>query len=272
MAEKQSVKNVIAACNELIDGKILYLERNIEKILEAIAGSDEVYSLIADCLSLFNKDKEFEKAFVVSSSGKGMFNPPKDEVKLIAFAFCLLADINARTLNFDDIVSKYFVNIEGKKDYRLFMQKVIIPFRDLISEAFGVSSNITTIEAIENIEEGENLESEDFEESEDESEEEQLILGAPRFKFREDVNLEKTFELVSEVTAQIYSLLEEERKQSEEVVDGQDIANSIIIACKEENFDLVYSLVVGLKYAVKPVKDVRFLVKELVDIVKSRLD
>ena len=268
MSEGQSVKNVIAACNELLDGKVLYIDRSIQKLLEAIAGSDEVYALIADCLSLYNKDKEFEKTFTIAPNGFGTFNMPKEEVKIIALVFCLLADIKEGKINLDDLLSKYFLTADGRKDYRLFMQKTVIPFRDLIAEAFGVSSNVTTVEAIENMEECD-AEDECFEEHDEEDEE--FVLGKPKFKFREGVNLEKTFELVSDVSEQIYSLLEEERKQTEEVRDGMDIINSIVIACQKEDFEMVYSLVIGLRYALRSIKDVRFLVRELVDIVKSRL-
>lgn len=270
MANEQNVKNVVAVCNDFIDSKILFVDRKIEQILEAIAQSDDVYALIADCLEVFNKDKEFERAFLVSNSGKGAFNLPKDEAKIIAFVFCLLADINSNKINFDELIGKFFVNSEGKKDYHMFMNMVIVPFRDLISEAFGVSSNITTVEAIENMKEAEDN---DFDEDVDheKEEEEKHILGKPRFKFRDELNLEKTFELAREISEQIYYILDVERKQTEEVCDGMDIINSIVMSCEKADFEMLYSLVMGLKYTLKSVKNVRFLVRELVDVVRSRL-
>lgn len=265
MTEKESIKNVIALVNEFMDSKILYIDRSAHQILEAIAGSDEVYNLIADCLANFNKDKEFEKIFATNSNGNCIFNLPKEEVKIIAFVFCLLADISSGKINFEDMISKYFVMEDGTKDYHMFMQKVIVPFRDLLSEAFGVSMNITTIEALENIKEGETTFDEEMLEEDLPKE-----LGMPRFNFK-DVNLEKTFELARKTATQIYEMLELERKQTEEVLDGKDIINSIVIACDKQDFEMLYTLVIGVKYVLKAVKDVRFLVRELVDIVKSRL-
>ena len=269
MAEKDSIKNVIAVCNEFVDSKILYIDKKVDQILTAIAESDEVYALIADCLTNFNKEKEFEKIFTKTSTGGYVFNLPKEEVKIIAFTFCLLADISTGKLNFDDIVSKYFVSEEGKKDYHLFMQKVIIPFRDLLCEAFGVSNNITTVEAIETMKESD----EDFDEDDDFEDEEEVEpeLGTPKFKFKEEVNLEKTFELSKNVAQEIYDILDTERRQTEEVKDGKDILNGIVIACNKQDFEMLYTLVIGLRYTLRPVKNARFMTRELVDIVRSRL-
>lgn len=261
----KSVKDVIAVCNEFIDSKLLFIDRKIAQILEAIAGNDEIYKLIGDCLADFNKDKEFEKAFTIAPSGKGTFNLPKEEVKIIAFVFCLLVDINDNNINFDDLIGKFFVDDEGRKDYKLFMQKVVVPFRDLIGEAFGVSTNVTTVEAIEEMKETDEQE-EVYDEDEEES-----SLGQPRFKFNENVNLEKTFELARGIAEQIYYQLEAERKKTEMVIDGKDILNSVVIACDKADFETLYNLVIGLKYVLKGVKSARFLVRELVDVVKSRL-
>ena len=52
---------VNTVCNEFIDSKLLFIDRKIAQILEAIAGNDEIYKLIGDCLADFNKDKEFEE-------------------------------------------------------------------------------------------------------------------------------------------------------------------------------------------------------------------
>lgn len=263
---ESSVKDVIAVCNEFIDSKLLFIDRKIEQILEAIAENNEVYTLIGDCLAGFNKDKEFDKAFTMSSSGRGNFNLPKEEVKIIAFVFCLLVDINSKKIGFDELVGKFFVDQEGRKDYKLFMQKVIIPFRDLIAEAFSVSTNITTVEAIEDMKEQEmSQDDDDFEE------ECEPVLGVSKFKFNENINLEKTFELASGIAEQIYDQLEMERKQVEEIVDGKDILNSIVIACNKKDFEMLYSLSIGLKYILRGVKSVRFLTRELIDVVKSRL-
>jgi len=258
--KNQSVKDVIAACNELMDCKILFIDKKIQNILETIAGNAEVFNLIGDCLATFNRDKEFDRIF----ASNGNFNIPKDEVKVIAFVFCLLADISSGKVSFDKIVGNYFVDDNGAKDYRMFMEKVIVPFRNLISEAFGVSTSITTVEAIENMEE------EVFEaEEEVEEDEEEIQLGEPRFHFKDEEMLNKTFELISATAEQIFDVLYDE-KIKEEIVDAKNIVNSIMIACNKKDYEMLNDLVIGLKYCLKGHKSTRFLVKELCDIITSQ--
>ena len=56
--------NLIELCDELMSTKILFVDKKIDKILEAIATSPAVYELLSECMGQFNKDKEFDKAFV----------------------------------------------------------------------------------------------------------------------------------------------------------------------------------------------------------------
>lgn len=269
MPEKmEGVKKVIAVCNELMTTKILFIDRKIQDLLEEIARCPEVYNLISDCLNVFNRDKEYDKAFSVSNSGKGTFILPKEEVKIIALVFCMLGDISSRVMNLDELVSKFFTDEDGRKDYNRFMQKVIVPFRDLISEAFNVSPNVTTVESIEEMESAE-IENED--EEEEEVEEEETRLGKPRFSFEDSEDLDRIYELSRGIAEQIYELLIYERKQSEEVLDSEHIVNSIVIACDKKDFEQLYSLVMGLKYVSKSIKDIRFLVKEMSDLVRAQV-
>lgn len=263
---KEGVKSVIAVCNEVMTTKILFIDRKIQKLLEEIAKCPEVYNLVSDCLNVFNRDKEYDRAFSISNSGKGTFILPKEEVKVIALVFCILGDINSRVINFDELVAKFFTDEEGRKDYNLFMQKVIVPFRDLISEAFNVSPNVTTVESIEEMETAE-VEPEE----EEEEEEGEPRLGKPRFNFEDSEDLDRIFDLSKDIASQIYELLIYERKQNDEVLDSQYIVNSIVIACDKKDFEQLFSLVMGLKYVSKSIRDIRFLVKEMADLVKAQL-
>ena len=273
-AQSSGAKDVIAVCNEFIESKILFADRKIEKILEAIAENDDVYNLIGECLAVFNKDKEFDKAFTVSSSGKGHFILPRDEAKIIALVFCLLVDINSAKFSVDEVVGRYFLNEEGKKDYKMFMEKVIVPFRDLIAEAFSVSTNITTPEAIQEMkEESEDLDVDQvyFDEEDELPSEKDEKIGELSFKFNDMENLERTFEFSKSIATQMFELLKQERKQSEEIKDAKIILNSVANACDNKDFQLLYALVLGGKYALRGVKSLRFLTKELCDVVNSQL-
>ena len=262
MDKKHGARDVIIACNDLIDCKVLFTEDKIQKILEEIASSSEVYNLIADCLSVFNRDKEFDRVFNISGVGKGNFVMPKEEAKIIAFVFCLLVDINSGKINYDKLIARYFLSETGEKDYKAFMGKVIVPFRNLISEAFGDPVNVTTVEAIENMEE--NVPEEDQEV------EQERKLGENRFSFTDQEALNKTFETARAIAEQIYNLLEEERKIREDLIDSRNILNSIVIACDKKDFEMLDSLVDGLKYSIRGFKSVKFLAKELCDIIGAQ--
>ena len=106
---------------------------------------------------------------------------------------------------------------------------------------------------------------------EEEEEEGEPRLGKPRFNFEDSEDLDRIFDLSKDIASQIYELLIYERKQNDEVLDSQYIVNSIVIACDKKDFEQLFSLVMGLKYVSKSIRDIRFLVKEMADLVKAQL-
>ena len=81
--EKNNVKNFLDACDELINGKYLVAEYKIQKLLQELANSSDVCSLVGDCLEQFNRDREFSKAFIQDGHGDFVFVAPKEEFKII---------------------------------------------------------------------------------------------------------------------------------------------------------------------------------------------
>ena len=85
MENIDEVLNLIDLCDELMSTKILFADKKIEKILEAIATSPQVYELLSECMGQFNKEKEFEKLFTEGSSANlreltNFFEIKKEEV------------------------------------------------------------------------------------------------------------------------------------------------------------------------------------------------
>ena len=110
MENIDEVLNLIDLCDELMSTKILFADKKIEKILEAIATSPQVYELLSECMGQFNKEKEFDKAFAKDSSGKKVFVMPKEEYKILALVFCLLNDIANGKIAFDELIATYFAD------------------------------------------------------------------------------------------------------------------------------------------------------------------
>lgn len=253
MQNEKSVEEVLALCDELCSSKLLFVDKKIQELLEGIVSCPKVYALLDECMSSFNKEKELPRALAVNSMGKGTFTMPKEEYKILSLTFCLLADIGAGKTSFDEIVSTFFVTDEGKKDYSAFMRRVIIPFKDILADAF-------------------NFKTEPVQEA---PEKEEKVVSFPvektKFIFKDKDNLDKTFEIVKSVSVQMSDILENERRK-DEVNDSLMMLSGLFIACEEEDFDLLYAITLGLKYSLKGIKSVKFLNNELQEIVKEQAE
>ena len=81
----------------------------------------------------------------------------------------------------------------------------------------------------------------------------------------------QTFVMAKDAAVEIVERLEEERLDSQRR-DCIAICHSIIIACMEQDFDLLNGLVCGLKYAARGIKSIRHGLRELDDIIQRQID
>lgn len=236
----QEVENVLNACDELLSCKFLVAEYKITKVLKAIASSSDVCSLISECLESYNRDREFARTFIQDGHGQFACIMPTEEFKIVALVFCTLADIDNKKIDFTDFVKAYF----GKEEnaFEAFLGTMIVPFRDLIAEAFGFSK--LTEEPAETDDQGKNEVSEDEEYEEDQDK----------------------FEVAVKIAVQILSEIEECRV-SRQVEDVHNIASSIVKTASLRDETVLKALTASLKYAGKGIKQIKFLVKELSDLV-----
>ena len=236
----QEVENVLNACDELLSCKFLVAEYKITKVLKAIASSSDVCSLISECLESYNRDREFARTFIQDGHGQFTCIMPTEEFKIVALVFCTLADIDNKKIDFTDFVKAYF----GKEEnaFEAFLGTMIVPFRDLIAEAFGFSK--LTEEPAETDDQGKNEVSEDEEYEEDQDK----------------------FEVAVKIAVQILSEIEECRV-SRQVEDVHNIASSIVKTASLRDETVLKALTASLKYAGKGIKQIKFLVKELSDLV-----
>ncbi len=257
------VKDVISVCNELIESKLLFADQKIDKLLEAVANCPEVYELLSDCMGSFNKEKEYDKAFAKDAKGKNVFVLPKEEYKVLALVFCVLADIRSRKISFNELILTFF-NDDDKLDGKTFMAKTIVPFRDLIAEVFNIKSE--TVDLNENLQLSE----------EEMTPEERLkvvpfpIERASNF-LKDKSGICQTFIMAKDTAVEMVERLEEEKIDTQKK-DCIAICHAIIIACIEKDFDLLTGLVCGLKYAGKGVRSIKHNIREIDDIIKRQLD
>lgn len=247
MAMNENVKAFLDACDELASCKFLIAEHKIQKLLGVLASTSEVCDLVADCMEQFNRDREFLRAFVKDEKGKFHCIMPEEEYKIIAMVFCVLADIEGEKLDFGDFVKRFFGDDENMTPYESFVNHMILPFRNLISEAFSYD--------------------------EPEEKKEEVDTNIVRFPIvRKEVSKEGLDEVcgsVQSLTTQALTELDSVRKVDGYIDELKAICYSLVMACSDKDLDMMYGLVLGLKHASKGFKAIKFLVREMVETISE---
>ena len=237
--------------DELINCKFLVAEYKLQKMLQQLAAAEDVCSLIGECLEQFNRDREFAKAFVQDGQGDFMFVPPEEEYKMLALVFCTLVDIDAKKIEFTDFVKRFFSK-DTDNPFKKFVDSMIVPFRDLLAEAFGgeQKGNVNT-EMFAQDEPEENENTQRYEQKEE-----------PKFTYQEEVAEDK-FVRAQKIAVQILSQLEYARNEFANEM-AKKICRAIVRTTDNKDFEVTQSLVFALKSC--KAKQVKFLVKEIEDL------
>ncbi len=242
---ENSVQNFLSACDEFIDCKFLVAEYKLQKMLQALSQSEEICSLVGECLEQFNREREFAKAFLQDGHGNLIFERPEEEYKIIALVFCTLVDIENKKIDFVDFIKSYFGREENP--FQAFIQQMVIPFRNLIAEAFGQAF---VQNPAENTDESEGPDEHVDEEYDDDDE--------------DDYQGEDKFAQTQKVAVQMLSELQY-LGQSDNVLDAAIVCRAIIKTAPMHDSDVTYALAKAL--AACKVKQVKFLMKEIEDIL-----
>ena len=59
------VEKFVVACNDMLTGKFLDLNKRLDKFLSVMTKSEDIIDLLSDCLEDFDEEAEFAKAFSV---------------------------------------------------------------------------------------------------------------------------------------------------------------------------------------------------------------
>ncbi len=248
--DAKKIQYFVALCDDLITCKFLVAESKIQKLLVALAETQPIYELVSDCMEMFNRDREMNKAFVTDGKGRFYCVLPNEEYKLIALVFCTLADVDQKKIDFTDFIKRFFDDEEGVNCYTSFARRMIVPFRELIAEAFGIAKRYTT--QVEN-------EENKVESQEVESDSDNLLIE--KSKLFEDCK-----NVVSDMLVEIDENL---RQYDRHTNDLKVILQQLEIACENQDYNLVYALSVGARFASKGLKCVKFLMREFEDILNA---
>ena len=227
------IENFLSLCDSFGSSNVLFATNSVEKILEAVATTAPIYELVSECMSDFDKEEEFDKAFSKTSG----FRMPTEEYKVIALVFCILADIVNGKINFEQLIRDYFPSPDGKIEISTFTNKVIVPFKRLIGEAFNYYAPSVA-----------------------EPQEEQEPSEPPQ---NEQPDL---FALAWNTAVEMLNRLKEE-KQNEQTVDVAKILQCLIITCRNKDLELLKGYVTSLKYACHSIRPLRHYQRALSDIV-----
>jgi len=247
--DAKKIQYFVALCDDLITCKFLVAESKIQKLLVALAETQPIYELVSDCMEMFNRDREMNKAFVTDGKGRFYCVLPSEEYKLIALVFCTLADIDQKKIDFTDFIKRFFDDEEGVNCYTSFARRMIVPFRELIAEAFGIAKRYTTQE-----------------ESQEENDEKEVLNDSDNLLVEPSKLYEDCKNIVNDM---LIELEENERHYDRHISDLKSILQQLAIACDNQDYNLIYALSIGAKFASKGVKSVKFLMREFEAIVNA---
>lgn len=141
--QTEELQDFVDACNEFINGKFILADIKISKILKSIAGSEDIYNLLAECMLNFDFETELKKCCVKNATESGSFCLPNETYKLIPIVFCLLVQIDSKRIDFNYFLKTQFPYAKGQnEEYEKFSSNVVVPFRDAIAELFGISTEV----------------------------------------------------------------------------------------------------------------------------------
>ena len=136
----QQLNRFFQACDKLMNEKYMVADARIEEVLRSIAESRALTDLFSAATERFDYPaaKRIYLRFPASpTSAHGKAFLPKDRGEVLAFVFCLLVDLDAGRIKFDDFLLRYFYE-DGSytASFALFSDRMLRPFRDIVQECF----------------------------------------------------------------------------------------------------------------------------------------
>ena len=136
MTRREELSLFIERADELIDSKYILADIKLAAMLKAIASSDTLIAIFKNCLTDFDYNEAQKKYLVKSpylSTEKGEFILPSTSRELLAFIFNVLVDIDAKRIDLNAFIGKYFyVDGSFSSGYDAFITAMIKPFKNSV--------------------------------------------------------------------------------------------------------------------------------------------
>lgn len=148
----QQLNRFFQACDKLMNEKYMVADSRIEEILRSIAESralTDLFSAVTERFDYPSAKKIYLKFPASNASFHGRAYLPEDRGEVLAFIFCLLVDIDAGRIKFDDFLLRYFYE-DGSytASFALFSERMLRPFRDIVKECFPEAARCASEEPV----------------------------------------------------------------------------------------------------------------------------
>ncbi len=250
------VEKFVVACNDMLTGKFLDLNKRLDKFLTVMTKSEDILDLLSASLEEFDEDAEFDKAFSVDKkTGLAKVSVPNDDKKKLALSVTIFNNIINDKINANQFLETYFQDKKGTP-MQNFLEKIVRPYRDTICKLFELDTNINMDDIKRQIETDELIKKAEEKQAEDE----------------QFPQLDLLLDEVVKTCNQILAILKFEKKRTDVLDDVEFITNSIIQACERRDLMVINGLVIGLNYASKKFKTIRSFVADLNSLIYDYYD
>lgn len=132
MTKREELDLFLERGEDFVNSKYILADVKLASFLKAIALSDTLLALFKNCLTDFDYANAQKKYLVKTPSishDKGEFILPPNSRELLAFIFSVLVDIDAKRLDLNGFLTKYFfVDGSSSSAYGAFINAMIKPF------------------------------------------------------------------------------------------------------------------------------------------------
>ena len=254
--DKVAVEKFVLACNDILSGKFLDITKKIESIMDSITKSDDILSFLAEAIEGYDEEAGFTSAFSVDKkTKKANVAIPNNDKERLALTVTIFNDIENKKININQFLETYF-NDNRLTPTQNFLDKIIRPFRDIICKTFEVNENVT----MQDIREHQLEKKKQKIEEEKKAEEEQY----PK--------LDELLKEISRYCREIQARLKFEKKKAENLDDLDFVLNATLRACEKRDLMIINGLIIGLNYVSAKFKHVRYLIRELNDLIYDYYD
>ena len=280
MYENEKFDNFYEAINNLMNSKLVFANSYISELLHSIADNDDIYNLIARCMINFDFIEQWQ---ISVSSGRLVL--PEEDMKKIAFIFCMLNNIDDKNLDLNRILEHYYTYLVDIHPFEICKREIVEVFRDLIFKELNITiqnednnfetQNYSNLDSYANYDGTENntvnfnQSAENYQPIENITENQplnqQLAISEIDSKLEEQEDLDKMLSIVLEMKTQIRKM---KRLKGTKIskIDLIALVSTLEFAIKTNASEYFYGLVLSIKYLVMPMRNLKKLSERLEQI------